>query len=113
MSVCTDQLFRSATLPCRKIKDIKLVATIEQMKEDTANEQLITKFLSKVNPTGWRTNRKAALIELEKALFYNKTQVYNFECILIIFDKYLAKNLHGKLVTLFYCSGLSTRCTIN
>jgi hypothetical protein len=46
------------------------------MKEkEPPKELLVKKFLGKVNPTGWRTNRKAALAELENIIFSDKAQV--------------------------------------
>ena len=44
-------------------------------EKKSAKEVLITEFLGKINPSGWRTNRKAALSDLEYTILNNGQQV--------------------------------------
>eukprot|EP00026_Physarum_polycephalum_P022681 Phypoly_transcript_26932.p1 GENE.Phypoly_transcript_26932~~Phypoly_transcript_26932.p1 ORF type:complete len:127 (+),score=14.28 Phypoly_transcript_26932:83-463(+) len=44
-------------------------------EKKSPKEQLINEFLGKINPTGWRTNRKAALSELEYSILNNGEQI--------------------------------------
>lgn len=44
-------------------------------EKKSPKELLVTEFLGKINPSGWRTNRKAALSELEYQILNNGEQV--------------------------------------